>query len=393
MARPSADIDADLARWTATISHIGKAMEGLSQDPGYLRLKAQLRLGALSGVTRSRGSAAVDAAEQLWMLYLKLDQQLSEAIELRRSNNPFGRDERLARIDTILTGRAIALPAEANLATMTLSAASDRMASFAEVFAVMQNAFATVRDIVLAAHRVWSQSGLLDGYRARIAALETEATELGCARPLSISDAAGLLARFETAIDADPIGLDDAGKAIAALLGKADAMLASARADQAAAQTLLAKAEVQLAEISLSYARTVKLRSERLAKIRDPAPSSAPPSDPAVELRPWLATLARTFAEKRPTAVLKGLQSWAIQAAKSAGELAAIEEEDKRLLDVRQDLRGRFSALTAKAEARAAQGRLAPETASLFQQARALLFGTATPLPDAVALLRRCETL
>jgi hypothetical protein len=53
--------------------------------------------------------------------------------------------------------------------------------------------------------------------------------------------------------------------------------------------------------------------------------------------------------------------------------------------------RRRFSALTAKARARAAEGRLSAETEALLAQTRALLFGAPTPLPEAVALLRRCE--
>jgi hypothetical protein len=117
------------------------------------------------------------------------------------------------------------------------------------------------------------------------------------------------------------------------------------------------------------------------------------PSDPTVELRTWLGTLAKTVADRRPSATLIGAKSWAAQAAKSGGELDAVAAEDKRLLDIRADLRGRFSALTAKAEVRAAQGRLTPEHGALFQQTRALLFGAATPLPEAVALMRRCETI
>jgi len=47
----------------------------------------------------------------------------------------------------------------------------------------------------------------------------------------------------------------------------------------------------------------------------------------------------------------------------------------------------------ALAQARAAEGRLGADAAALLQQTRALLFGAATPLPEAVALLRRCESL
>jgi hypothetical protein len=394
MLRPHHDIDADLARWTTTAGRIGKAIEGLTQDPGFLRLKAQLRLGALTGVTRIRGAAAIEAAEQLWMHYLNLDRQLAEAAELRRSNNPFGREERFERIDAILTGPAVALPDRARgLATMTLNGTPDRPATLAEVFQAMETAFETARNTVLAATRVWNRPDILVGFRERIAALEAEAVELGCARPLALADATRIIATAAAAVDADPIGADDAGAEIAALIVKADDLLASTRADHTAAKAFLADAESQLTGIGLAYARTVKLRAERMATIKDPVPSSAVPSDPAVELRTWLATLAKTFADRRPAAVLIGAKSWVVQAAKSIGELNAAADEDKKILDVREDLRGRFSALTAKAQARAAQGRLTPEAAALLKETRALLFGAATPLPEAVALMRRCETI
>jgi hypothetical protein len=394
MMRSHADIDADLGRWTATAARIGKAIEGLTQDSGFLRLKTQLRLGTLTGITSIRGAAAVEAAEQLWMLYLNLDRQLAEAAELRRSNNPFGRDERFDKIDAILTGPAVALPGQASgLANMTLNGAPGRPATLAEVCSAMETAFETARDTVLAATRVWNGHDGLAASRQRIAALEAEAVELGCARPPSLAQASRLVAISETSGDADPIGIDDASAEIAALIAKADGMLASTRTDYAAAKSFLAEAETRLAEISAAYQRTVGLRAERMAKINDPAPLSSVPSDPTVELLKWLATLAKTVADRRPSATLIGAKSWAAQAAKSGGELDAVAAEDKKLLDIRADLRGRFSALTAKAEIRAAQGRLTPEHGALLQQTRALLFGAATPLPEAVALMRRCETI
>jgi len=110
-------------------------------------------------------------------------------------------------------------------------------------------------------------------------------------------------------------------------------------------------------------------------------------------LRAWLTTLANTVASGRPRAALVGSKSWTAQADKAVAQLDEIVHEDKRLLDVRDDLRGRFSALSAKARARAAEGRLNAETAALLKQTQELLFGAASPLPEAVSLLRRCETL
>jgi hypothetical protein len=393
MARSHAEIDAALARWTETAARIGKAIEGLTQDPVFLRLKAQGRLGALTGATRSRGEAAVLAVEQLWTLYLAIDRQLAEAAELRRSNNPFGRDERFEKIDAILCGPSVALPLQPiGLAEMTLTGVQDRPATLDEAVAAMEAAFAVARDTVLAAAGVWTRPIDLAAFSARIEALGAEADALGAARPPSLPEATRRIGAAQAAIDADPIGAADARAEIAALIAEADAALGSARADLAGAKQFLAEAESRVAAIAAAYEQAAKLRAERIAKIVDPAPAAGLPADPAAELRDWLATLARTCAERRPRAALVGAKPWSTQAARAEAELAALAAEDRKLLDARQDLRGRFSALAAKAEARAAEGRLPAETVALFNETRALLFGAPTPLPQAVALLRRCES-
>jgi hypothetical protein len=393
-AHSRADIDADLARWTETAARIGKAIDGLTQDPAFLRLKAQGHLGALTGATKGRGEAAVLAAEQLWTLYLTLDKRLAEAAELRRSNNPFGREERFEKIDAILTGPSVALPSQPiGLAQMTLTGAPERLTPLAEVLSVMEAAFDAARDTVLAAARAWSRATELVAFGAPIAALKEETAALNCATPPSLAEAAKLIADAEAHIDSDPIGADDAAAKIAALIAKADLALASARADLADAKKFLAQAEARLADIAASHEKTTKLRADRTAKIKDPRPASAVPADATGELRAWLSTLAKTVSEGRPRAALIGAKSWTGEADKAVEQLAAIVAEDRKLLDARQDLRGRFSALTAKAEARAAENRLTPEAVALFNRTRALLFGAATPLPEAVALLRRCETI
>jgi len=394
MPRPHAEIDADLTRWTDIAGRIGKAIEGLTQDPAFLRLKAQARLGGLTGATTARAQAAVNAAEQLWTLYLSLDKQLAEAAELRRSNNPFGREERFEKIDAILTGPSVALPSEPlGLAEMTLTGAPDRPVRFAEVSSAMQAAFNGARDTVLAAGRAWAQTGDLAALGDQVRALEIEADALGGARPPALSQASSQIAAALTNLDSDPIGADDARAQVAALIGKANEALVSARADLTQAKAFLAQADARLADLAALVARAAGLRADRIAKISNPAPSGSLPADPTDELRTWLSTLAKTVAAGRPHAALVGSRSWTAQAERCVAELDGIAQEDKRLLDVRDDLRGRFSALSAKARARAAEGRLNAETATLFKQTQALLFGAVSPLPEAVSLLQRCETL
>jgi hypothetical protein len=311
MARSHAEIDADLARWTETAARIGRSIEGLTQDVAYLRLKAQSRLGALTGATKVRGEAAVNAAEQLWTLYLGLDKQLAEAADLRRSNNPFGREDRFARIDAILTGPSVSLPSEPiGLDQLTFAGARERPASLAEALAVMQAAFDAARETVLAAARAWANSSGFAPLRDRIRALEAESDALGSARPPALAEAAAMLASAEREVDSDPIGADDARAAIAAKIARADEALASARADLAGARAFLVEADARLAALAARRDEANRLRAERLAKIKDPAPADAPPPDSWNELRSWLETLVKTVAERRPRAALVGGKAW-----------------------------------------------------------------------------------
>jgi hypothetical protein len=394
MVRSHADIDADLARWTETVARMGKSIEALTQDPTFLRLKTQSRVGRLLGATKVRGEACVTAADQLWTLYLTLDRLLIEATELSRSNNPFNREERFEKIDAILTGDSANLPGQPiGLAQMSLAGVPDRRASFREVFAAMDAAFNAARDTVIAASRVWSNCLDLSSLRGRISAIKAEANALGRACPAELDEASKRLDVTATSVDADPLGADDATAEIAAMISKADDALASARGDLAAAKAFLVSAELRLSDIAALHDKTTRLRADRLAKIKDPVPTSTVPADPAGELGIWLGTLAQTVAEGRPRAALVGAKSWTAQADRVVDEINAVAAEDQGLLDIRLDLRGRFSALTAKAEIRKAQGRLPAETAALLDKTRELLFGAPTPMPDAVALLRRCELI
>ena len=373
---------------------IGKAIEGLTQDPIFLRLKAQSRLGALKGKTKARGESVTRAGEQLWTLYLSLDKQLAEAAELRRSNNPFNRDERFAKIDQILTGPCVSMPSEAiGLAELSLTGGPDRIVSLKEVFEAMQAAFNASREIVLAAGREWANASELTALRNKIKRLEEDIRTLGAARPPALDEALKRIESFSQTCDADPIGAADARAEIEALVGKADEALASARQDQEEAKQFLALAEARLIDLTAMASRVGAQRADRLAKISDPPPTTAIPEDPTEELRTWFARLARTAAQGRHRATLIGGKSWLTQADQALSTFQAIEAEDKRLLDARDDLRGRFSALTAKAQVRASEGRLSAEAAALFKQTQALLFGASSPLPEAVSLLKRCENI
>jgi chromosome segregation ATPase len=330
----------------------------------------------------------------LWLLYLSLDRTLSEAAELRRSRNPFGAEDRLNRADAMLTGEAISIPtAQATLGRMTLGGKQDRRYTLAETLDAMTTAFESARDTVLAAERGWAQAQGFARFRERIASVAAEARGLGYAAPAALAQAAEEVDKAELAVVEDPVGADVANGRIEALLAEADAGLAAARADMKAAREFLSQAEARLDALKTLRETAAKSRAERLEKVADPLPDAELPADAAPELRQWLETLAKTMRDGRPRATVRGAESWRAKAAESETEIAALMAKDVKVLDARRDMRGRLTALSALANARAAEGRLANDARESFNAARAALFGPAARLPDAARLLRLCEKI
>jgi hypothetical protein len=394
MPRDLADIDSDLKTWGDRIARIGKSIETLTQNPAFLRLKTQSRLDALAGVSKSRGALAVSAVDQLWSLYLSLDKTLAGAVELRNGKNPFTLESRAAEIDALLTAPSINAPADpTTLATLTLDGGPTRRMSLADVYRSMDRAFTEARDIVAAAARGWESAGALEPLREKAARLAAEGSALRFAPPAALAAADAALSAAADASESDPLGCDDSTKTIAALLETADSALAGARKDDSDARAFLKAAAVRLDALAALCADVRQTRELRLAKIAAPPPESPPPADPTPELKDWLDTLTRTMETGRARAVLVGAQSWNVQVAANEAALAACRDADRKLLGARDNLRGQFSALKARAEDLAAQGRLAPENAALVAQTADLLFGRPTSLPEAVQMVRRCEKI
>jgi hypothetical protein len=394
MPRAFADIDANLKSWSDRIARIGKSIEMLSQNPTFLRLKTQSRLGALQGVSKARGALAVSAVDQLWSLYLALDKTLAGAEELRGGKNPFTVESRYAQIDALLSQPSIEPPADpTSLATLTLDGGPTRKMTLADVFGAMDKAFNEARDIVAAAARGWESAGALDPLRERAASLSGEARGLHFVPPPALAEAGAALDAADRATEADPLGADDSAKTIGALLDSADAALSGARKDHGEAKAFLKNAEARLGALAALCEEVRATREKRLATIAEPAPEAEPPADPAPELRNWLDTLKEAMESGRARAVLVGARSWTAKIVADEAALAACRDADKKLLDARADLRGRFSALKARADDLKARGRLSPENAALVAQTADLLFGRPTPLPEAVQMVRRCDRI
>jgi hypothetical protein len=279
------------------------------------------------------------------------------------------------------------------LAELTLSGGTDRRLTLAEVFALMDAAFNEVRDIVAGAEAGWSGEARRGAARGEAARIASEAETLGYGSPAALDGVDTMIDEAATLAETDPLACRDAAKAIENRLAEADRTLAAARADRQETERCLRDAERRLNGLADRFARATATRAERIAHIADPLPEAALPADPRADLHEWLDRLNRTAAEGRAKAALIGARSWAARVAACEAALQACIDADRRVLDARQDLRGRFSALKAKADDLARQQRLDPAAADVLRQTRELLFGRPTPLPRAAHMMRRCELI
>ena len=257
----------------------------------------------------------------------------------------------------------------------------------------MDRAFVQSRDTVAAAERGWKGEAEFQDLRDRAKKLGDEAAALKCAPPAPLAQVEAALAAAAQATDADPLNAAEAARDAATMLDAADRALAAARQDQGDADAFLRGAEERLAALAECFAAVEATRARRLARIADPPPAAALPADPSPALREWLGRLSAAIAGGRARAGVIGAKSWTAQAELDAATLRRTLAEDQRLLDARDDLRGHFSALKARADTLAAQGRLTDEASRLVAETAGLLFGRPTPLPEAVRLIRRCDQI
>jgi hypothetical protein len=393
----AADVDAALARWRDLAAHAGEAIDALSHDPVYLRLKTQGRAGNLTGASRAAAEDVTAAVDRLWNWYLLLVEAIAKADELRRTKGLLGGEDRLERAAALLEGPSIQLPAppsgapSSGLAARDLTPATPATITPTNLLARMNDAFAMARDLVLAAERGWDGGLRLVPYGTRASALNDEAARLGCSAPSALAEIGRLIAEAEASVEADPIGAAGAGDHIAILLDKADAALAQPRADAANAQAILDAGSQTLAALADLFTDTQRGREARLAAIAD-LPDAPALADPSPDLAQWLTALVKALAEGQARAVRIGAGRWDAAAHNAEASLTAQRDADRRLLAAREDMRGRFAALSVKARARRTQGRLPPEAGALLTRAEGLLVGRPTPMAEAVQALRQLET-
>lgn len=365
-------LDKLLSEWKAHIDTAALNVVELHNLPSYELFVASVGSpqAKLSGATEVHLGPAIFSAEEFVREFGYLSDTIQRAVALRDQftmrHRFTGLDQKIDEIERILLGPSIAIPSGGSITPRQL-------------LAQMNLAYRTAYDSLAEVDRVWQR---LDQKLADVARfLQAHSSEPYLA-PLR-RDVEKLRAR----VISDPLGASaDFDREIQPLFDKNRAAMealvrqrASVRQDMLSAHELLAQ---------LEEARTVAevIYSEYKLTISGEAPPTpALPRERLAELAGWLGRLEAKLSEGQLDAVCIGLANWTAHVT----ELIAVEErtcrENQAPLAMRRELRGRLSALKAKASARGLAED--PQLCALAQRARTLLHVRPTPLHDAAALV------
>jgi hypothetical protein len=230
----------------------------------------------------------------------------------------------------------------------------------------------------------------------RLAALQRElatqdalAKTLGLTRPAALANVTLPIARVES----DPLGGAAELAPIQDAVVQRRTELRVVDADHQAVLASLAAGKAALAELRDLEARSAAAYVDARDKIADPAGMVPPSSDDAVvALESWLSTLEHNAAAGRFAAVKLGLAKWEQTCGDRLALARASYERNRAGLDERTELRGRFRALCAKADALRRRGvALGPAAEADYTQGKTVLDAVPFDLPAARRLVQAFE--
>lgn len=397
MSLTLAQIDRLLSEWQLKADAANQNLLDLYDLPAYQRLSGMGNPPSnVTGTTQLQASTALTAIDRLFEYLELFNHQIDRAKKLRRElPSLFVSDRQLQEIEHLLTGSAIELPslqtplAERGLISNNQQA---RSISLAVLLDRMIIAFAIARDTFVSVEQAWTEleSKLITTHRSLID-LKQLAAKNQIAIPPQLTTAQANFTDIQLQIERDPLGVKSAfDRDITTLIATARHELEHLERQQQQLRSEFAAAPQLLAQLKQLNQDAIAAETESQAKIKHHLPKISPlPIEEIAEMERWLERLTTKFAAGIVAPVSVGLTNWhaKIQAYTTAATAAL--SANRLSLDTRQELRGRFDALAAKA---LAKGKAEdPVLSDLDLQARAVLYTSPTDLDLAIDLVRQYE--
>ena len=176
-------------------------------------------------------------------------------------------------------------------------------------------------------------------------------------------------------IEVDPLGCDLELDQLEQEITRQGEMLDAVERERMELCTGLSQARVRLEFLRNLIGQSHAAIQEARLKISTPAEFETPPEeDDLLSLVDWLAKLDATASEGRWSAVKVGLRRWKVTCEAKIAAVEGTRTVNRKLLDERADLRGRFQAYLAKLNALEKRGQFtSPILKRLIPQVEAAL--------------------
>jgi predicted nucleic acid-binding Zn-ribbon protein len=392
-----AQIDLLLKDWQHKVSAANQNLLDLSDLPAYQRVTGTGNPPTnLTGITQQRVSKALTAIDRLFEDMELLSDTIDRAKRLRQQlPSLFISDESLQEIHQILTGKSIQLPTiQTPLAKRDLVSSSQQLQSIApaELLDRMMSTFTIARDTLVAVDSAWEEleAKLITNHQSLID-LQQLAQKLQVQISPALTAAQTNFTNLQTQIDRDPLGVSNTfDRDLAPLINKTSQELTTLSNQRQWLQTEFVTAKQKLVQLRELNQAAMSAQVESQIRIQHNLPMfpQLPPQDLS-EISQWLGRLEISFQAGNISAVHVGLTNWLNKMEAYTHTAQAALTANRRPIDLRDELRGRLDALTAKA---LAKGRAEdPVLADLAVRARQVLFSSPTALNLATDLVHNYE--
>jgi hypothetical protein len=371
-------LDALLAEWKSIMDTAARDLVDLHNLPSY-----EILVGSsggsprhkLAGVTEAHLGPAIFAAEAFMREFGLLSDAIQRANERRQQITRFDRfgslDQKIADVERVLTKPSIPMPDGTAVAPRQL-------------LAQMNQAFLVAHDALYEVDCIWK---LLDGKLANAAAFLKAHADEAATMPLRQQ-----IDSLRSRVITDPMGANaDFDRDIQPLLTQTQQAMETLINQRANIRQNVAQGREQLRKLAELRQQADVLHTECKEKITAHALPTPPlPWDRITALADWLTRLEAKLAEGMIDPVCVGFAHW----TSHVNDLIAVEErachENLAPLELRRELRGRLSALKAKAIARGLSED--PRLTEIAERATTMLHVRPTPLLDAVNLVAQFES-
>jgi hypothetical protein len=386
------EIDSALAAWNDRLGAAAQNLLDLQDEPTYQQLTGSggMQKSPVTGVTASTVEPALGAVLTVFQHFGLLKETIDRARVLRADlPAPFLRDQKLRDIEDLLFGKSIHLPpVDVPLEQRTLLSAVRNVECISpdDLLETMVRAFQAAKDGVIAVDKAWKDLDLiLSRINSRIEGLHARIALLGPESVAELDSAERLLEQMHARVKNDPLGASaDIDTRIGPVLTRLEAALVAKDQLNREIGDGISTAHSLLDTLTHLNRDAVAAATQVRQKVADSIGLPSPlPSEKIDGLREWLNRLEKKYADGMLDPVAVGLRNWNMAAQDYVSIDKAALSANRAPLEARNELRGRFDALKAKARAYGVAENH-PQI-ELAKQAEALLFGGPTALDRAAA--------